>query len=61
MSNNKKNTNKEHESVKKKFRDTPPSVYEDPIPLEDLKEDEIDNKRKKHTKNTSSTEKNQVD
>ncbi|WP_240376510.1 hypothetical protein [Bacillus piscicola] len=48
-------------SEKRNSKQVPPSVYEDEIPLEDLREEEIEIRKKDQTKNTSSTQKKEPD
>ncbi|SFE27965.1 hypothetical protein [Alteribacillus iranensis] len=59
--NKKEYVSEKSRSVKDKLNDTPPSAYEDHIPLEELKDDEIENRKKENTKNTSSTQRKEVD
>ncbi|SDI84250.1 hypothetical protein [Alteribacillus bidgolensis] len=44
----------------KTTKDTPPTIHEDPVPLEDLKIEEKEMKKKEKSKNSSSTERKET-
>ncbi|MFB5662153.1 hypothetical protein [Alteribacillus sp. HJP-4] len=47
---------KDKKEQKRREEDMPPSAHEDPIPLEDMKHEEKEIRKKHKSKNTSSSE-----